>query len=65
VESWSAPEANLCRCGHSIAAHVMTDDGTCGFCFCRRQSYLVLSRKVTTRVTGTVHLLAPAFIAPP
>lgn len=24
-----------CRCRHSLAAHAMTEDKTCGFCYCK------------------------------
>jgi hypothetical protein len=44
MASWLAPEQNMCVCSHSIAAHIMTDDGMCGFCFCRRHVHLRQSR---------------------
>jgi hypothetical protein len=30
-----APPVGVCHCRHSFAAHYLTHDGTCGFCYCR------------------------------
>jgi hypothetical protein len=31
----NSPLEGFCRCFHSLAAHYMTNDGVCGFCFCQ------------------------------